>query len=362
MKTIRCAVVGTGHLGKIHASLVRKIENETGCLQLAAVIDNDESRCKSVASTLRVKAATSIDEVLQDIDAAIIATPTVTHHRIGCQLLQHGKHCFVEKPFSLNSNECCELMQLAESKKCTLQVGHVENFNPVWTGVRDRLHNVRFVDAVRSGTYTGRSTDIGIVMDLMIHDLDLIAQLIDSPVELVSAFGFSVLSKHEDFAEAHLHFRNGSIARVRASRLDEQLQRTMAVYSEGLTAHLNFADGSAKVCDCGHNSDFNNADCLPYEERLKVKESLFTEWMPTETLTFGAVNAIEQELLDFARAIEHSVAPQVDGARGLRAVTMAEQVLAAIEHSRQQQSHSSSEQPFVVPFTSKMTSPRRFAA
>ena len=362
MRPIRCAVVGTGHLGKVHATILRRIEQGSGRFELAAVVDCDESRCNAFANPLRIKAATKLEDILPEIDAAIIATPTVTHHQVASLALNHGKHCFVEKPFALDMTECRELIDLAEGKQCTLQVGHVENFNPVWTGVRDRLSNVRFVDAVRSGTYTGRSTDIGIVMDLMIHDLDLIAELIDSPVELVSAFGFSVLSKHEDFAEAHLHFRNGSIARVRSSRLDEQLQRTMAVYADGLTAHLNFADGTARLCECGHNGDFNNADSLPYDERLKVKESLFTDWMPTETVSFNAVNAIEQELLEFATSIEQRVAPQVDGQRGLRAVTMAEQVLAAIEHSRWQQSQTSSEQPFVVPFPSKITKPRRFAA
>ncbi len=362
MSAIRCAVVGTGHLGKIHSTLVRKIESDSNRLRLAAVVDSDLPRCKAIASQLRVTAAGSLQEVIDNVDAVIIATPTVTHHKIASMALSLGKHCFVEKPFALDMTQCRELINQAEAHGLTLQVGHVESFNPVWTGLKDRLHEVRFVDAVRSGTYTGRSTDIGIVMDLMIHDLDLIAELIDSPVERVSAFGFSVLSAHEDFAEAHFHFRNGAVARVRASRLDEHLQRTMSVYSEDLTAHLNFADGSAKLSYCSANTDFNNADSLPYDERLKVKEKLFTHWMPTETVSFAAVNAIEQELLDFTNAIETGCQPSVNGVRGLRAVTMAEQVLAAIEHSHWQRSQAPSQQPAVFAFPDAVPASRRIAA
>lgn len=335
MRAVRCAVVGTGHLGRIHANLIRKIETEVGRLKLCAVVDSDEGRCQAIASQLRVQGCSDLQQVFDQVDAVVIATPTVTHKQIGTNVLSRGKHCFVEKPLALDMLECKSLIDLATLHQVKLQVGHVENFNPAWSGTRERLRDVRFVDAVRCGTYTGRSTDIGVVMDLMIHDLDLIAELIDAPVQRVTAFGMKVLSEREDFAEANIQFQNGAIARVRASRIDEEMRRCMSVYSAGTTAHINFGDGSAKLCNC-ERGGAASADSLSYDERIRVKESLFTTWMPTETIQFEAVNAIEQELLDFAESIQSDCLPQVHGERGMRAVTMAEQVLAAIEHSKWQ--------------------------
>jgi predicted dehydrogenase len=333
VKPIRCAVIGAGHLGKIHAGQIRKIENETGLLKLVAVVESDEARCNTLTQSLSVGGAASLDELEPtSYDAAIVASPTCTHHEVATKLIEQGKHCFIEKPFASNRQQCLELVELSESRAVTIQVGHVENFNPAWTAIRDELRNVKFIDAVRSGTYTGRSTDIGIVMDLMIHDLDLIAELVDSTVSHISAFGLSVLSQHEDFAEAHIRFHNGSMARVRASRLDEHLQRKMSVFAEGATAQLDFAEASVRISRYDDGAS-GRADELSYDERLRVKESLFSTWMPTEQLQMKATNAIEQELLDFARAIRFQASPKVDGHRGLRAVTMAEQVLAAIEHS-----------------------------
>jgi predicted dehydrogenase len=357
---VRCAVVGTGHLGRIHANLIRKIESETGRLKLVAVVDSNESRREAIASQLRVQACADLQQVVDQIDAAVIATPTITHKQIGAAVLNRGKHCFIEKPLALDMLECKALIELAKVHHVKLQVGHVENFNPVWTGTRDRLRDVRFVDAVRCGTYTGRSTDIGVVMDLMIHDLDLVAELIDAPVERVCAFGMKVLSEREDFAEANIQFQNGAIARLRASRIDEEMCRSMSVYAHDTTAHLNFTDGSAKICNC-EQAGKNNADALPYEERSRVKESLFTNWMPTEVHHFDAINAIEQELLDFAESIETGCAPQVHGERGLRAVTMAEQVLAAIEHSKWQLGQYASEHSPVYAFP-QYVGPQRIAA
>ncbi len=350
MRPIRCAVVGTGHLGKIHAGLVRAIQSKTGSLHLQGVVDADLGRADQIAKIFGVKSADNLTSLLPEIDAAIVATPTSTHLQIGSQLLAAGKHCFIEKPLALNMVECRQLNALAAENDLTLQVGHVENFNPVWKGLRNQFDRIEYIDASRCGTYTGRSTDIGIVMDLMIHDLDLIAEVINSEVERISAYGVSVLSQREDFAEAHLHFRNGAVARVRASRIDAQMMRVFSVYSNNLIAHLNFADGSATVSELRTTSNREFADALPYEQRLKVKESLFSEWLPTTELSFDAENAIEQELLNFADSIDSNLVPLVCGNRGQRAVVLAEQVLAAIEHSRwQAKSNAAHEQIFAFP-------------
>ena len=343
MNDIRCIVIGTGHLGKIHAGLVRGLHSSGRGLSLAGVVDSDSHRASAVADLFGVPAAGTAEELSDRFDAAIVATPTCSHTQIARSLLAAGKHCFVEKPLASDMLQCRKLIAAAEENNVTLQVGHVENFNPVFKGLRDQLTDIQYIDAVRCGTYTGRSTDIGIVMDLMIHDLDLIAELVDSPVQRVSAFGLNVLSQHEDFATAHLQFRSGARASVRASRIDEGLQRTFTVYCKHLIARMDLANGTATISRVAGDHASSFADALPYEQRLQVKTELFSRWMPTEEVSFAAENAIEQELLDFAAAIRLGCSPAVDGRRGLRAVTMAEQVLAAIDDARSRVAADASE-------------------
>ena len=247
MSDIRCIVIGTGHLGKIHAGLLRGLQTNGRGVSLAGVVDSDLNRASSIASLFGVPAASSAQELAGRFDAAVVATPTSSHADIARDLLVAGIHCFVEKPLASDMLQCRKLIAAADDHGVALQVGHVENFNPVFKGLREQLVDIEYIDAVRCGTYTGRSTDIGIVMDLMIHDLDLIADLVESPVQRVSAFGLNVLSQHEDFAAAHLQFRSGVRASVRASRIDENLQRTFTVYCKHLIARLDLANGTATV-------------------------------------------------------------------------------------------------------------------
>ena len=367
MSKLRCAVIGTGHLGKIHAGLIRKLQNQGGSVELSYVVDSDQARADQIANLFHIPAATSYAAILDHIDAAIIATPTTSHIDIASDLLAAGKHCFIEKPMACNMMQCRSLNSLANKNNLTLQVGHVENFNPVWKALRPLCRDVQFIDARRCGTYTGRSTDIGIVMDLMIHDLDLVADVVDADVQSVSAFGLNVLSKHEDFAEAHMAFRNGCTARLRASRIDEHMERKMSLYCKNNIIHLDFAEGTAQVSELTvANNSGHSADDLNYQDRLKVKESLYTHWMPTKQMSFDAENAIEQELLNFVSCISTGAKPIVDGYRGERAVIMAEQILASIamaKFERQPQVESVDWVPKILQFpTALVAKQTRFAA
>jgi len=230
------------------------------------------------------------------------------------------------------------LVQLAKAHKCVLQVGHVERFNPAWLQVQPQLaaQSVRFIEAAREGTYTGRSIDIGIVMDLMIHDIDLVLSAIHSPVERVHAYGWSVLGEHEDFATACLQFQNGAIAQLRASRISPVAKRQMQVYTEeGLieidfgsgvitrtTPHLDVADGSRQ------------ADQLPPELRAKVKDFLFTDWLGRLETKAVPSNAIESEQKEFVNAIQGSGQVTVTGELGYQALEVATRILDQIALNR----------------------------
>jgi predicted dehydrogenase len=227
----RIGVIGGGHLGRIHA----KLAANNPSLVLIGVADPSADSRSIVESQLNLPTVHDYKEWDGAIDGAIIAAPTFLHHEIGSWCLRHGIHVLMEKPIASSLRQASELLQLAKSNSCTLQVGHVERFNPAWQKA-DALvasQSIRYIEAVREGTYTGRSTDIGIVMDLMIHDIDLVLSAVNDSVESVQAFGWSVLGEHEDFATACLRFQNGTIAQLRASRIAPVARRQMQLYSEG---------------------------------------------------------------------------------------------------------------------------------
>ena len=330
----RIGVIGGGHLGRIHAKLAAAGSN----CELVGVADPSSDSRYLVESQLNVPTVSDYRQWVGAIDGAIIAAPTFLHYEIGSWCLSQGIHTLIEKPIASSLQEANELVQLAKSHKCILQVGHVERFNPAWLQVQPQLaaQSVRFIEAVREGTYTGRSTDIGIVMDLMIHDIDLVLSAIHSPVERAHAYGWSVLGEHEDFATACLQFQNGAIAQLRASRISPVAKRQMQVYTEeGLieidfgsgvitstTPHLDVADGSRQ------------ADQLPPELRAKVKDVLFTDWLSRLETKAVPGNAIESEQKEFFNAIQGSGQVTVNGELGYQALEVATIILDQIALNR----------------------------
>jgi predicted dehydrogenase len=320
---IRIAVIGGGHLGRIHAKLLASRED----LELVAVCDPSESARQAIESQLGLPTLADFQILANQIDAAVVVTPTVLHHRIGLWCLEHGIHTLIEKPLAASSEEADDLIHCADQHRRVLQVGHVERFNAVWTAAREAIEpdSILHIDARREGVYTGRSTDIGIVLDLMIHDIDLVLSLVQQPVESVRAMGRSVLGEHEDFAIADFVFRNGTTAHFRASRLSPAPVRTMELHAENCWVSVNFG---ASTCSVTRPSEAvasreMQADSLPATERLKVKDELFTRWLETTELKPVAVNAMAEEHADFIEAIRNQHTPIVSGRDGARALRIA---------------------------------------
>ena len=244
----------------------------------------------------------------------------------------------MEKPIASSLKEASQLVQLAHAKERTLQVGHVERFNPAWQLALSHFSSdaVRYIEAAREGTYTGRSTDIGIVMDLMIHDIDLVLCIVQSPVDSISAFGWSVLGEHEDFATACLRFRNGSIANLRASRIASIQKREMQVYADDGLTEINFATNTVNhtsaVDDVANGS--RQADRLSPELRAKVKDSLFVDWINKVESKADASNAILREQTEFVDAIQSGKPVTVTGEHGHRALEVAARILEQIAINR----------------------------
>lgn len=243
MSAPRVGVVGVGHIGKNHARLYAELPGA----EFAAIYDTDRALAEQYAAEFGVKAVGSIAEFAELIDAASIATPTSTHFDIARDLLLRGKHLLVEKPIADNTAHASELAELAAAQNLVLQVGHVERFNPVLGALEKRLTNPRFIEAHRLSPYPNRSTDIGVVLDLMIHDLEIILHLVRSPVESVDAVGVPVLSRSEDIANARIRFENGSVANITSSRISPERMRKIRVFQEDVYLSLDYQAQSGEM-------------------------------------------------------------------------------------------------------------------
>ena len=243
MKTPRIGVVGVGHIGKNHARLYAELSSG----QFTAIYDTDRAVAEARAAEFGVKAVASLEEFAEEVDAASIATPTSTHFEIACELLSRGKHLLVEKPIADNTAHASELAEMAAARDLVLQVGHVERFNPVLGALEKRLTNPRFIEAHRLSPYPNRSTDIGVVLDLMIHDLEIILHLVRSPVETIDAVGVPVLSRGEDIANARIRFENGCVANITSSRISPEQMRKIRVFQENVYLSLDYQNQSGEM-------------------------------------------------------------------------------------------------------------------
>jgi predicted dehydrogenase len=326
---LRVAVIGAGHLGRIHARIAAGLEE----IELVAVADPVESARTSVAQETGTRAVADYRDLIGEIDAAIIATPTTYHHAIGMELLGCGLPLLIEKPLALTGNEANDLVTLARQKGVPLQVGHVERFNPALTAVAADVRDPKYIEATRTSGYTFRSTDIGVVLDVMIHDLDVVLALAKSNVVDVQALGISVLGGHEDMATARLTFESGCVAQISASRVSFQQRRTMSIFTARGSATINFATHEAAVVkpsDEVLRREFR-ADRLSAEERAYWKEHVFDQLLVPTSRDSKPINAIQEEQRDFVAAVRTGQSPRVDGAAGRDAVVVAEMILEKIE-------------------------------
>src|SRR5579863_4063531 len=237
--SIKVAVVGTGSLGKEHVRIYAELAR-AGRVELAGIYDTSAETAHKIAAKHGVKAFASVAEAAAASDALSLVTPTTTHFDLAKSLLQQGKHLLVEKPMTDKAAQAAELVQLSQQNKCVLQVGHVERFNPVFTYLEKIATDPRFIETHRLSPYPARSADIGVVLDLMIHDLDVVLAFVKSPIKSVDAVGIPVLSKSEDIANARLRFANGCVANLTASRVSPEKMRKIRVFSGGaMTSYIS---------------------------------------------------------------------------------------------------------------------------
>jgi predicted dehydrogenase len=243
MNKLKVGVVGVGHIGREHA----RIYARNPAVEFTGIYDLNPDAARRIAHQYNVPAYTSLPEFIEKIEAASLATPSSTHFELGQQLLQAGKHLLIEKPITDNLAQARQLVQLATEKQLILQVGHIERFNPAFHALESLLTRPRFIEAHRLSPYPDRSTDIGVVLDLMIHDIEIILHLVHSPLASLDAVGVAVLSTSEDIANARLRFANGCVANITTSRISPEQLRKIRVFQDDTYLSLNYQDQSGEI-------------------------------------------------------------------------------------------------------------------
>ncbi|MCA9171998.1 MAG: Gfo/Idh/MocA family oxidoreductase [Planctomycetales bacterium] len=333
MNRLRTAVVGCGHLGRIHAQLLQQLPDA----ELVAVVDPNELSREKLAEQLAVPALDDYQQLVGKIDAAVIAAPTFLHFEIAQNLLAQGIHLLVEKPLAVHYSEAAELARLAKHNQCLLAVGHVERFNPAFTAVQAQQIAPRYIEARRAGGFTFRSLDVGVVMDLMIHDLELVLALVDSPIAWVSAVGLPFVTSHEDVAEARVVFTNGCTAEFRASRISPEPDRSMSIYTDNEQYLIDFGKRNVRVLQ-RHEAIRNGllqVERLTPAETEELKAHVFDSLLPCTELDVAEANPLLDELQDFVQSVRNHTTPRVNGSHAADAVWLAEEILRQMQSNRQ---------------------------
>jgi predicted dehydrogenase len=300
------------------------------------VVDPVREAREAVAAELGTVPLADHTALYGQIDAAIIATPSRFHHAVAVDLIRRGVHVLVEKPMTLNVADADELIAEAAARNLVLHVGHVERFNPALVALRPHIAEPKYIEAVRCGAFTCRSTDIGVVLDLMIHDIDVAMSLAQDEVVAVQALGAAVFGPNEDWAQARLTFAHGCVANLSASRVAAQSQRQMQIVSHDRFATVDFGAHHARLmrpAEAVLNGTIN-VTFLSTDERTRLKENLFTEFLPIEGLQVEATNALLNEQQQFVAAIRGTDAFGVSGEDGRRALDVAERILVEIAAHR----------------------------
>jgi predicted dehydrogenase len=329
LKPLRVAVVGVGHLGQHHARILAAMDGVT----LVGVADARAEQAKAVAERCGCRAFGDYQDLFDKIDAVSIAVPTALHREVAGAFLERGVPAMVEKPLAPEISQAEELVALARQSGATLQVGHIERFNPALAALEGQRFRPKYIEADRLGTYTFRSTDIGVVLDLMIHDLDLILSWISAPLRSVQAVGTSVFGGHEDVANARLEFDDGCVANLTASRVSYQAVRKLRLWSAEGYALLDFATKKATIVRPSDRLRMGQLDLegVDLAQPAVVREHLFGKIFRVDHVEPATAEPLALELADFVRAVRTQTRPRVSGDDALRALRVADQILTSLQ-------------------------------
>jgi predicted dehydrogenase len=334
MGKIRTAVVGAGKMGSIHARIYRQLK---GC-ELVGVVDVDSSRAGKLAKKYKCSAFGDCADILGKVDAVTIATPTITHYELAKVFIENGVAVLIEKPLVFDVAQGRELVELAEGKGVVVGVGHSERCNPVVQALKRLEIEPKFIESTRISPYPFRSTDVGVVMDVMIHDIDIILSLAASKIEKVDAVGVSVIDEQEDICNARIVFESGCIANVTASRLALKTERKVRVFSRQAYLSLDYLKKTGTIVRAAPNVDV--VEKVREMRRKGGPGLLKMDWaklLKVDRLDIDDAEPLRLEQESFLRAVAGEVErPEVSAAEGLAAVECADRILGCISKHRLQ--------------------------
>ena len=341
---VKVAVLGTGSLGQNHVRIYAELA-AAGLVEFAGVFDANADAARKVAARHNARVFNSIAEAADASDALNIVTPTTTHFDIAKQMLAQGKHVLVEKPMTDNSAQAAELIQIAQKNNCVLQVGHVERFNPVFNYLETAAPEPRFIETHRLSPYPARSTDIGVVLDLMIHDLDVVLAFVKSPVTSVDAVGVPVLSKSEDIANARLRFANGCVANLTASRVSPERMRKIRVFSGGKTTpsyiSLDYRAQEGFIYRVARDGEEESsilkkvlAAKLGFGKDSAIVSEFGGKRIVREPVPIAKDEPLKLELQSFVNCIREKQTPVVSGESAKRALDLAFEITRQIQYQK----------------------------
>lgn len=334
---VKVAVLGTGSLGKEHVRLYAELAN-AGQIELTGVYDLATETARKIAGKHNTRVFTSVHEAAEHADALSVVTPTSTHFDLAKALLTRGKHLLVEKPMTDNTEQAAELIQIAQKKNCVLQVGHVERFNPVFKYLQSVATDPRFIETHRLSPFPARSTDIGVVLDLMIHDLDVVLAFVKSPVTSVDAVGIPVLSKSEDIANARLRFANGCVANLTVSRVSPERMRKIRVFSGGAMTSYVSLDYRAQEGFIYRLARDDEEESSLLKKFLHAKDATIVsafagKKIVREPVPITKEEPLKLELEHFVECVREKQTPMVSGESAKRALDLAFEITRQIQMS-----------------------------
>lgn len=321
MKRLRMAVIGVGHLGKEHARILSTLPD----VELVGVADTSAEQARTIAKKCNTQPFTDYKQLLPLIDAAVIAVPTTYHHPVARELLQAGLPVLVEKPITPTVAEAEELCALSRKHGALLQVGHIERFNPAVIDLEKRQFQPKYVEGERLSNFSGRSLDVGVVLDLMIHDLDVVTALVRSEVKSVEAVGVSLFGKAEDIANTRITFANGCVANLTASRVSITPKRRMRIFSPEGYVSLDFYQRHATIIQPSDKVKTDGLDLSKLDLSMigLLKEKLFGHYLEIREFSSKEGDQLTAELVHFIDCVRTGKQPKVTGEDGRNAVALA---------------------------------------
>ncbi|NND34418.1 MAG: Gfo/Idh/MocA family oxidoreductase [Saprospiraceae bacterium] len=323
---VKIGVVGVGHLGKIHLKCLRDVE----AFEIIGFYETDPERASTVAAELDQKSFETLDEMLDLVDAVDIVTPTVDHYQLASRAMELGKHVFIEKPVTATVPEAEQLLSLQKRTGLIAQVGHVERFNPAILAIKDLAINPKFIEVHRLANFNPRGTDVSVVLDLMIHDLDIILALVPSKIKRILANGVCLVSKTPDIGNARIEWENGCVANVTTSRMSFKNMRKMRIFQPDAYIGLDFLEKSAQII---RMEDGKMPEGSQEIQTFELETANGIKTVKIEVPETQPVNAIQMELQCFADSILNQTPPEVGIREGLKALQLAFRISDKIQEN-----------------------------